>query len=167
MKTSSTPSVLQNRWKHIWHKEGSCLTFLHLHPQTTLITSNALTAHDASTSMPQSGTFQSVPTMYSINQNNHKEAKEYRVKVWYPGNVDMETVFFNMLMKRIITHTTFLETTIYIVNSEYNFNILAFIISSLRLHAIADWCLIYETYVLTRESYSLYRQMYYFTYKIF
>lgn len=153
MKTSSTASVMQNRCNHIWHKEGSCLTFLHLHPQTTLITSNALTAHDASTSMPQGGTFQSVPTIYSINQTHDEEANEHQIKVWYPGNVDMETVFFNMLMKRIITHTTFLETTIYIFNSEYNFNISAFIISCHTLH-------IYETYVLTRESYSLYRQMY-------
>jgi hypothetical protein len=74
-----------------------------------------------------------VPTFHSINQNHRKEAKVHQIKVQYPGNVDMETVFFNMLMKRIITHGTFFETTIYIFNSEYNF-----IVIPLRLHALAD-----------------------------
>jgi uncharacterized C2H2 Zn-finger protein len=56
-------------------------------------------------------------------------------KRWY-GN----PVFYNMLMKRIITHATFLETTVYIFNSEYNFNRSAFIIRYFRLHSLADWC---------------------------
>lgn len=76
----------------MWLEEGNYLIFLLPHPQITLITSSALTAHAASTSRLQSDTFPNVPTFSSTNQNHSKQPEVHQTEVLYPGNVNKEDV---------------------------------------------------------------------------
>jgi hypothetical protein len=97
----------------MWPEEGNCLTFLLPHPPIILIMSSALTAHAASISRLQSDTFQSVPTLSSINPNHSKQAEVHQTKVLYPGNVNKEHMLslIHEGRKSLATNTFFVYIT--------------------------------------------------------